>query len=581
MDRRFFLALLLTALVVIATPFIFPSARRVPPVPVATDTTRVDSAAPPAAPAAAAPSAASGGAAAAPMGQPADSSASPVRAPIAVDTTSVNAGGTSYEFVNVGAAPVAARLPAYRDLRRGGRTVAGDTTVNLVPRGGQLLRYRFVVGPGDTIALDTIAMRAERVPAPAGGAEGIRFTGTTAHGSVTVSYAFAPGDSSHLAVVTGRLERAPAGARLLVDLPRGLRSAEVDTLEDMKHLAYSYKRGNQDVESVSFSKLDTLRARTDTGRIGWVAVRNKYFLTAMIGIEDETPFRSVRMEGSRPVAKGVVPDARATAAMTLDEGAFAFQLYAGPQKYERLNTLGRDLINVNPYGGWFAGMVQPFATIVMRVLLWLKQSTMLSYGWVLVIFGVLVRLLIWPLNQSAMRSSIKMQRLQPHLQEIQGKYARDPEKQREAMMKVYADHGMSPFSPIMGCLPMLIPTPVLFALYFVFQNTIEFRGVSFLWMPDLTLKDPYYITPIFMGLSMLLLSWIGMRAAPQTPQTKVMGYAMPAMMLVLFLNFPSGLNLYYAIQNVVALPQQWLIARERSKATPATAPVVMGKAKRA
>jgi len=198
---------------------------------------------------------------------------------------------------------------------------------------------------------------------------------------------------------------------------------------------------------------------------------------------------------------------------------------------------------------------------------------------VLVIFGILIRVLIWPLNQSAMRSSIKMQRLQPQMQEIQAKYARDPEKLRTEMMKMYADHGMSPFSPVLGCLPMLIPMPVLFALYFVFQNTIEFRGVEFLWLPDLTLKDPYYITPIFMGASMLFLSWIGMRGAPQTPQTKMMGYAMPAMMTLLFLNFPSGLNLYYAVQNVVALPQQWLIARERKKAGVGTAPVMPARTK--
>jgi YidC/Oxa1 family membrane protein insertase len=227
---------------------------------------------------------------------------------------------------------------------------------------------------------------------------------------------------------------------------------------------------------------------------------------------------------------------------------------------------------VNPYGGWMHGFVQPFATIVMRILLWIKRTTQLNYGWVLVIFGVMVRLLIWPLNQSAMRSSIRMQRLQPQLQEIQKKYRNDPERQREALMKLYQEHGMNPFAPILGCLPMLLPMPVLFALYWVFQNTIEFRGVSFLWLPDLALKDPYYITPLLMGLSMLLLSWIGMKSAPQTPQTKMIGYMMPAMMTVLFWNFASGLNLYYGVQNLVALPQQWLLTRERAKASAAQGP---------
>jgi YidC/Oxa1 family membrane protein insertase len=165
-----------------------------------------------------------------------------------------------------------------------------------------------------------------------------------------------------------------------------------------------------------------------------------------------------------------------------------------------------------------------------------------------------------------------MQRLQPQLQELQKKYRNDPERQREALMKLYQEHGMNPFAPILGCLPMLLPMPVLFALYFVFQNTIEFRGVSFLWLPDLALKDPFYITPLLMGLSMLALSWIGMKGAPQTPQTKMIGYMMPAMMTVLFWNFPSGLNLYYGVQNIVALPQQWMLTRERAKATGAQGP---------
>jgi YidC/Oxa1 family membrane protein insertase len=185
-----------------------------------------------------------------------------------------------------------------------------------------------------------------------------------------------------------------------------------------------------------------------------------------------------------------------------------------------------------------------------------------------VLFGVLIRLALWPLNQKAMRTSIAMQRLQPELQAIQKKYKAEPEKQRDAIMKLYADHGMSPLSPMLGCLPMLLPMPVLYALYFVFQNTIEFRGVPFLWLPDLSMRDPYYITPLLMGLSMYVMSWIGLRAAPPNPQAKVMSYMMPVMLTVLFLNLASGLNLYYAVQNIAALPQQWLLARERQKVAP-------------
>jgi YidC/Oxa1 family membrane protein insertase len=247
------------------------------------------------------------------------------------------------------------------------------------------------------------------------------------------------------------------------------------------------------------------------------------------------------------------------------DGTAAFDIYAGPQSFSRLQQLGGDLDQVNPYAGLLHGVVQPFTKIVMKALLWMKHTTQLNYGWVLVLFGIMIRLVLWPLNQSAMRTSMKMQRLQPELQALQKKYSDDPKKQQEAVMKVYKDHGMSPLSPLMGCLPMLLPMPVLFALYQVFQNTIEFRGVPFLWLNDISQRDPYFITPLLMGVSMFAMSWIGMRNSPPNPQAKMMSYMMPVMLTVLFLNFASGLNLYYAVQNVAAIPQQWLLARERGK----------------
>jgi YidC/Oxa1 family membrane protein insertase len=477
----------------------------------------------------------------------------------------VQAGGSTYRFINPGAVPVSVSLDEFRSLRPG-----AHGGVDLVHPGDQLLRYRLVIG-ADTIVLDTVAMRASVKSGPRGEqivtyTSGLLALGTGTRPTVTLSYTIPPGGDTHLAVVEGRVDDLPSNqAVLLVDLPRTLRTEEADTLEDMRHLSYAFKRGTEGVNSTGFGKLDT-SARVERGPLAWLAVRNKYFITALLGVGNESPFAGVRLAGVPHPQRALAREGRATAVLPLRDGAFRFQVYAGPQKYTRLHALGREIENVNPYGGWMHGFVQPFATIVMRILLWIKRTTQLNYGWVLVIFGVMVRLLIWPLNQSAMRSSIRMQRLQPQLQEIQKKYRNEPERQREALLKLYQEHGMNPFAPILGCLPMLLPMPVLFALYWVFQNTIEFRGVSFLWLPDLALKDPYYITPVLMGLSMLILSWIGMKGAPQTPQTKMIGYMMPAMMTVLFWNFASGLNLYYGVQNLIALPQQWLLTRERAKA---------------
>jgi YidC/Oxa1 family membrane protein insertase len=251
--------------------------------------------------------------------------------------------------------------------------------------------------------------------------------------------------------------------------------------------------------------------------------------------------------------------------MPLKAGNAAFEVYAGPQEFRRLVALGREFETSNPYGGWFQGMVQPFATMVIRVLLWMKEVLGLSYGWILVVFGIAIRVILWPLNQKAMRSSMQLQRIQPELQAIQERYKGDPQKLQAAMMQVYKEHGMSPFSSLSGCLPMLIPMPVFFALFFVFQNTIEFRGVSFLWFPDISVKDPFYVIPVLVAITTFVLSWIGMRGVKGNEQQKMMMYLMPGMMLFFFLNMASGLNLYYFIQNLASLPQQWLIARERAK----------------
>ncbi len=110
---------------------------------------------------------------------------------------------------------------------------------------------------------------------------------------------------------------------------------------------------------------------------------------------------------------------------------------------------------------------------------------------------------------------------------------------------------------------MLLQMPILFTLFFVFMNTIEFRGEPFLWLPDLSLADPIYVIPLVMGGSMFLLSKVGQIGVPPNPQQKMMTYVMPIVFTALFFRFSSGLNLYYATSTLASLPQQWLIAQER------------------
>ena len=557
MDKRFFLALVLTALVIVGTPMLFPGASNRPAnvvVDSATtlrgvhrDTTRAAASITPT------------------TMPPAASAANPASTPaIAVETTTVHTPRSSYRFSSLGGTPISVVLDSYPSHRPGSRPQQAELLAARAP----LARFRIALG-ADTVSLDTVALQRQADRAT-GAASGVSYSATVAGHPMRLEYDALP--DSFIVRVRASVTGAPAGSTLLVDLPRTLQSNERDTLEDLGHLAVSYRDSHGDVTSLPFAKLDSTKIRTEPGPLRWVAARNKYFLLAY-RTPEKSGFSSLTLRGVSHTEK-LATEAAVTAALPLAaDGSAVFDVYAGPQDFRRLQRLGADLDQVNPYGGFLKGVVQPFASIVMRALLWMKDTTQLNYGWVLVLFGVLIRLALWPLQQGAMRTSLKMQRLQPELQAIQKKYGDDRQRQQEAMMKLYKDHGMSPLSPLMGCLPMLIPMPILYALYHVFQNTVEFRGVSFLWLPDISLHDPYYITPVLMGLSMFAMSWIGMRNSPPNPQAKMMMYMMPVMLTVFFLKLASGLNLYYAVQNLAAIPQQWLLARERSKSAPVTATV--------
>ncbi len=339
-----------------------------------------------------------------------------------------------------------------------------------------------------------------------------------------------------------------------------LRSVEADSVEDFR--SYGVVTKAKRTESLSFGSLDPGEREELSGPFDWVAIKSRYFLAAILTRSPDRPRLggAVAIGGER--SGRYASRAYLTASLAAPGGVFEHEVYLGPQEYRRLARLGHDLEDVNPYGWIFRPIIRPFSILIVQILLWMHDTMKLPYGWVLVLFGIAVRVALWPLNQKAMRSSMAMQAIQPQMKALQERYKKDPQKLQQELMKLYKEHGVNPFG---GCLPMLIPMPVLFALFFVFANTIEFRGVPFLWLPDLSRADPYYVIPLLMGLSMYAVTKIGQIGLPPNPQAKMMLYVMPVMFTVLFANFSSGLNLYYAVSNIASIPQQWLVARERMK----------------
>ena len=298
------------------------------------------------------------------------------------------------------------------------------------------------------------------------------------------------------------------------------------------------------------------------GPLIWSALKSKYFLFAVLpGSGGDERYLGGLIAGPAP------GDDQAAVAVTQPlgvSGSASYRLFMGPQERDLLTAYGNGLEEANPYGyRWMRVVVRPVVAIVMTILNFLHSKLNVGYGWVLIIFGVMMRVILFPLNQKAMRAQMRNMSVQPLLQEIQKKYKDQPEKLQKEMMKLYKEHG---FNPLAGCLPMLLPWPVLITLFFVFQNTIQLRGESFLWLPNLAAADPIYVLPVLLGASMFLMQFISVRSMPEpNPQMKMMLWMMPIMMTFIFLNFASGLNLYYATANLATLPQQYFIAKERQK----------------
>jgi YidC/Oxa1 family membrane protein insertase len=480
-------------------------------------------------------------------------------APLVAEAVSVEDTLAGFRFLNVGAVLEQVDLKSYRALgKRDGHVVLRDGAA-------PLLSFE-VLADGDTLGFRKAAFHLAGRES-AGKTTRLTFLGVRGGDSLLLTFAVVA--DSYLVHIDGRL----AGSRtlqsrslfVLAELAPTLQSNEADTLDDQRHLAFAVEAEKRDARGIGFGKLDPGEREVHPGPHKWVALKSKYFIIGLLARPSGSPIAEFSVQGLPRLGK-LATQARGVAVLQPQQGTFAVDVYAGPQQWRRLQAVGRDFINSNPYGGFLQPVVQPFAVLVMRILLWMHEVLKLDYGWVLVVFGVAVRVVLWPLNQRAMRTSIKMQRIQPELAELQKRYKSDPQRLQAEMMRLYKEHGMSPFSMFSGCLPLLLPMPVLIALFFVFQSTIEFRGVSFLWLADISQKDPYYILPVLMGASMYVLSWIGSRNTPPNPQTKMMMYLFPAMMTFLLANLASGLNLYYTVQNLAALPQQWIIANERARA---------------
>ena len=349
--------------------------------------------------------------------------------------------------------------------------------------------------------------------------------------------------------------------------------AEADPEGEVQQ-AGAYLRSGGETEFIRLDEEGEADPLTRGGQIDWVAVKTKFFIAALIP-ESET--ESASLEGVQTAEAGdeafaqdysARVEMRALAAGESD----AFTLYLGPLEIRRLAAYGLyDTVDF----GFIGFMTRPIARYLVAPVFAFLSTFIESYGLVIIVFALLIKLLLWPLTAASYRSAAKMRELQPQLAGVKEKYGDDPQKQQQAMMAVYKEAGVNPLG---GCLPMLLQYPILITMWTFFQNTLVLRGESFLWAADLSAPDPVVPLPFAIpfvgdylaGFTMLMAASmvVSMKLSTASSsgamagQQKVLMYMMPLVFFFFFNRFPSGLSLYYLAFNLFSIVQQRLVNKQ-------------------
>lgn len=350
----------------------------------------------------------------------------------------------------------------------------------------------------------------------------------------------------------------------------GLPVTEKNVKDDLYYFkGYFYQGGDLHTQKI---KSSTLKMERFIGNTIWVAIRSKYFVSALI---PDVPAPSIEIGGYQTELKyknkksvyntNIYQNISSSSSITL---------YLGPLEYNRIKNLGVNLHSIMNFGLSF---IRPISRGVLY-LLKSMHNFIPNYGVLLIIFSILVKIIVYPLTKKSYQSTREMQTVQPLIANLRSKYKNDPQRLNKETMKLYKEHGVNPLG---GCIPMLIQMPLLFSLFIVFRTTIELRGAPFmLWIKDLSAPDtifylptsiPIYgdqvaVLPILMAISIFLQQ--KMSGVQAQAQQKYMMYFMTVFFFLLFNSFPSGLNLYYTLFNILTIVQQkYFIPKPASQLT--------------
>ncbi len=330
---------------------------------------------------------------------------------------------------------------------------------------------------------------------------------------------------------------------------------------------------NDEVVEVDATKIGE-KAELETpiiGNIDYAAIKSKYFAAAFIPDSKNTDNVNVEITGTRAAApnNGVVESYNMSIKMPYKGGVTdnTYSVYIGPLEYDIVVQYGlQKTIN---FGWW---LLRPIGEHVLLPFFKFLHRFIPNYGVTIIIFSLFIKLLLYPLSITQMRSARKMQLIAPEMTKIREKYKDDPKKQQQEQMKLYSEYGVNPAG---GCLPLLLQMPILIALWKVFNTAIDLRQAHFwLWIQDLSLPDYIVHLPFSLfgitdlsGLALLMgvTMFIQQKLTLTDPRQKAMIYLMPVMFTLMFSNLPSGLNLYYFMFNLFGIVQQVYINKFSKK----------------
>jgi YidC/Oxa1 family membrane protein insertase len=312
--------------------------------------------------------------------------------------------------------------------------------------------------------------------------------------------------------------------------------------------AYTDKEKFNKLEFTAIDKNKiTIPTQVPAGDPAWIAMVQHYFASAWIpgdkfardiyaGKIDNGLYRIGMQTPLGVVAQGAVVTEKA-------------QLFVGPQEEKVLETIAPGFELLKDYG---------YLTILAKPIFWLLEKIhgyVGNWGWAIILLTILIKLVFFPLSAASYKSMARMKEVQPRLVAMKEQYKGEPQKLNQAMMEMYRKEKINPLG---GCLPVLIQIPVFISLYWVLLSSVEMRGAPWvLWIHDLSVPDPYYILPVIMAASMFVQTKLN-PTPPDPIQAKVMMY-MPIVFSIMFFFFPAGLVLYWVVNNLLSIAQQWQI----------------------